>query len=101
MTEAPKGGQLVTLHIEHPITDYETWFSAFSGFTEARRRAGVRDHRVQHPVDDRRYIVIDLDFDTAGEAATFLDFLQSRVWAAQKNSPALSGAPKATILESF
>jgi hypothetical protein len=92
---------LVTLHIEHPITDYETWSSAFNGFAEARRRAGVRGHRVQHPVDDRKCIVIDLDFDTAGEAAAFLEFLQTRVWAAQKNSPALSGAPKGTILESF
>jgi hypothetical protein len=36
-----------TLHIEHAITDVETWLSAFDGFAEARRRAGVRASRVR------------------------------------------------------
>jgi hypothetical protein len=29
-----------TLHIEHPISDLETWFGAFNRFAEARSRAG-------------------------------------------------------------
>jgi hypothetical protein len=92
---------LPTLHIEHPITDYEVWSSAFGGFADARRRAGVKEHRVQHPVDDRKYIVIDLDFDRTEQAAAFLDFLKTRVWATQDKSPALSGTPRAMVLESF
>jgi hypothetical protein len=92
---------LPTLHIEHPITDYEVWSSAFDGFAEARSRAGVRGHRVQHPVDDRKYIVIDLDFDSTEQAAAFLDFLKTQVWATQDNSPGLAGTPTALILEPF
>ncbi len=30
---------MATLHIEHPITDFETWNEAFDRFAEARRQA--------------------------------------------------------------
>jgi hypothetical protein len=72
------------LHIEHPITDFDTWSSAFDRFAEARRRAGVRAQRVQRPADDPRYVVIDLDFSTRGEAEAFLRFLNARVWGFQR-----------------
>jgi hypothetical protein len=35
-----------TLHIEHPITDLDTWVAAFNRFADARRDAGVRAERV-------------------------------------------------------
>jgi hypothetical protein len=31
---------LATLHIEHAISDLETWLGAFGRFAEARQRAG-------------------------------------------------------------
>jgi hypothetical protein len=88
-----------TLHIEHPITDFDTWNAAFSGFAEARRQAGVRAQRVQQPVDDPGYVVIDLDFETRGEAEAFLGFLRSKVWVIPQNAPALAGTPATMILE--
>ena len=88
-----------TLHIEHAITDLETWRSAFEGFADARRQAGVRGERLQQPVDDPRYIVVDLEFGTVDEASAFLNFLKDRVWAIPDNAPALAGAPKTMILE--
>ena len=87
-----------TLHIEHPITDFATWRAAFDRFAEARRAAGVRGHRLQQPVDDPRYVVIDLDFDTVDQAASFLQFLQTTVWSVPANSPALAGSPQVKIL---
>ena len=33
---------MATLHIEHPITDFDTWNAAFARFADARRRAGVQ-----------------------------------------------------------
>lgn len=87
-----------TLHIEHPITDFETWRLAFTGFADVRQRAGVRSHRVQRPVDDANYVVVDLEFATIGEAEAFLGFLTSRVWATPENSPALAGTPRTRIL---
>ncbi|MBC9718935.1 hypothetical protein H9Y04_41055 [Streptomyces sp. TRM66268-LWL] len=88
-----------TLHIEHPITDFATWKAAFDGFAAARADAGVRRHRVQRPVDDPAYIVVDLDFDEVADAERFLGFLRSRVWASPENAPALAGTPRTRILE--
>ena len=88
-----------TLHIEHPITDLDTWLAAFDRFADKRAAAGVVDQRVWQPADDRHYIVLDLDFDTTEQAASFLDFLRTQVWAAPNSAPALAGAPRTTILE--
>jgi hypothetical protein len=88
-----------TLHIEHPITDLETWHAAFDRFADARAAAGVTHQRIWQPADDQQYIVLDLDFDTSEHAASFLHFLRSRVWATPGNAPALAGAPRTSILE--
>jgi hypothetical protein len=88
-----------TLHIEHPITDFDTWVQAFGRFAEVRRQAGVLTQRVQRPVDDPRYVVIDLDFETVESAESFLGFLKANVWANPANAPALGGEPQTRILE--
>ena len=88
-----------TLHIEHPITDFEVWSNAFDRFAEIRSQAGVRSHRVRRPIDDPKFVVIDLDFDTAEQAQSFLQFLESNVWANPSNAPALAGSPRTLILE--
>jgi hypothetical protein len=59
----------------------------------------VRAQRVYRPRDDARYVVIDLDFDTPGEAETFLRFLETTVWASRDSSPALDGAPQTRLLD--
>ena len=89
---------MVTLHIEHPITDYPTWRSAFDRFAPIRARSGVRDFRIQQPVDDPHYVVLDLDFATTAEAEGFLAFLRSEVWTSAENAPALAGTPEAKVL---
>lgn len=87
-----------TLHIEHPITDLETWLKAFTRFEDARKRAGVRAQHVRQPVDDDKYIYVTLDFDSVEEAAAFKQFLETTVWASAEASPALDGTPTARIL---
>jgi hypothetical protein len=87
-----------TLHIEHPITDFEAWSAAFNRFADARRQAGVRSHRVQRPVQDPNYVLVDLEFDTTEAAEVFLGFLTTTVWATPNNSPALAGTPLTRIL---
>jgi hypothetical protein len=89
---------MATLHIEHPITDLQAWLGAFTGFEEARRKAGVRAQSVRQPVDDDKYIYITLDFDSVEEAAAFKGFLETRVWASAEASPALDGTPTARVL---
>jgi hypothetical protein len=90
---------MATLHIQHAITDFGIWESAFNRFADARRRAGVRAHRIQRPVDNSRFVVIDLDFDSTEEAQSFLGFLSTQVWASPETSPGLAGTPEAMILE--
>ncbi|NNN28986.1 hypothetical protein HLK59_01175 [Streptomyces sp. S3(2020)] len=88
-----------TLRIEHPVTDFALWRTAFDRFAAARADAGVRRHRVQRPVDDPAYVVVDLDFDDVAAAEGFLGFLRSTVWASPGNAPALAGTPRTRILE--
>jgi hypothetical protein len=90
---------MATLHIEHPITSFDDWQAAFQRFAPMRAEAGVRRQLVQRPVDDRQYVVVDLDFDTVDAAQRFLQVLEDRVWASQESSPALVGSPQTRILE--
>lgn len=89
---------MATLHIEHPITDLQTWLGAFTRFEQARANAGVRAQLVYQPVDDDKYIYVELDFDTAEQAEAFKRFLETRVWSSPDASPALGGTPKARVL---
>jgi hypothetical protein len=89
---------MATLHIEHPITDLETWLGAFGRFAEARRNAGVQAERVHQPIDDERYILVELDFDTVEQAEAFKGFLETRVWSNPDASPGLGGTPRARVL---
>ncbi|MCU1345094.1 MAG: Antibiotic biosynthesis monooxygenase [Acidimicrobiia bacterium] len=88
---------MTTLRIEHAVTTFALWQSAFDRFAETRVAFGVREQRVYRPLDDPCYVAIDLDFDTAEEAQRFLTFLQTKVWTTRNESPALAGAPHCVI----
>ena len=88
-----------TLHIEHGITGFTEWKTAFDRFTDMRAQAGVRRHTIRRPVADTHHVVIDLDFDTTEEAQAFLAVLRERVWPSRQNAPALAGTPQTQILE--
>jgi hypothetical protein len=90
---------VTVLHIEHPITDFAAWQSAFARFADRRQQGGVQSERVARPVDDDHYVVIDLDFEGREPAQRFLGFLESTVWASREASPALAGTPRTRILE--
>ncbi|WP_091706913.1 hypothetical protein [Microbacterium sp. cf046] len=89
---------MYTLHIEHPITDFDAWRGAFTRFAPLRSAAGVRSCTVRRPVDDPHYVSVDLDFDTPAGAEAFLQTLRTRVWSTPDNSPALAGDPITRIL---
>lgn len=91
-------GPMYTLHIEHPITDFDVWRAAFARFAPLRLAAGVRSHTIKRPVDDPHHVSVDLDFDTTTGAEAFLHTLRTRVWSIPDNSPALAGEPLTSIL---
>lgn len=93
-----------TLKIEHAIVDFETWKGAFERDPIGRAESGVRRYRVCQPVDDPKYVIIDLDFDGPQEAEAFLERLRG-VWSRVEQSPGLArgassggSAPKTRIV---
>lgn len=90
---------MTTLRIEHAIHDYRQWKAAFDGYAHVRATAGVRAHAIRLPDDDPKYLLLDLEFDTADAAAGFAEFLRERVWSSPESAPALAGVPRTRILE--
>jgi hypothetical protein len=78
-----------TLKIEHAIVNFETWKRAFERDPVGREQAGVRRYRVYRPLDDPRYVIIDLDFDSPADAEAFLKEMR-RVWSRADLSPGLA-----------
>jgi hypothetical protein len=64
------------LRIEHPIFNFEDWKKAFDSDPVGREKSGVRRYRVLRPLDDEKYIMIDLEFDTANQAEAMLTALR-------------------------
>ncbi|MFI5144153.1 MAG: hypothetical protein ACHQJ4_01030 [Ignavibacteria bacterium] len=64
--------KMYLLRIEHPITNYEGWKNAFDNDPAGRQKSGVLQYRVLRPVDDAKFIMIDLEFNTALEAEALL-----------------------------
>jgi hypothetical protein len=60
------------LRIEHPVPDYDVWKEAFDNDPVGRERSGVRRYRIMRSIDDPNYVLIDLEFDTSGEAEALL-----------------------------
>jgi hypothetical protein len=89
---------MTTLHIEVTVNDIDAFRAGFAQHREARRQAGVRAERVRHPIGDPFHLIVDLDFDTVPQAEAFLGFLREVIW---KESPAVVGAPRGSILESL
>lgn len=87
-----------TLRIEHPVSDYDTWRAAFDRDPVDRRGSGVRRYAIHRPVDDPRYVLIDLDFDSAIEAERMLARLTD-LWRSSVAAPALAGAPQTRVIE--
>jgi len=56
------------LRIEHPVADYDAWKTAFDSDPIGRERSGVRRYRIMRAKDDPSHLIIDLEFDSLGEA---------------------------------
>jgi hypothetical protein len=87
---------MYVLRIEHPVPDFEGWKKAFDGDPVGREESGVRRHRVLRPVDDPRYVMVDLEFDTGAEADAMLETLR-RLW--RKVEGKVMQGPQARVVE--
>ena len=69
-----------TLRIEHAVPDFTRWKQAFDSDPADRKGSGVRRYQVMQSVDDANYVMIDLEFDSLGEAEGLLAKMR-RVWS--------------------
>jgi hypothetical protein len=60
--------EMYILRIEHPVSDYDAWKAAFDSDPISRERSGVRRYRIMRSTDDPSQVMIDLEFDSLGEA---------------------------------
>lgn len=99
--DAAKGRErpMITLRIEHAIHDYDLWRTAFDSFADARAKAGVRSFAIRQPAGNPKYLMLDLEFDGASQAAAFGAFLEQHVWSSPDSAPALAGVPRTRILD--
>jgi hypothetical protein len=87
---------MAVLRIEHPVPDFAVWKAAFDSDPVGRERSGVRRYRIMRPVDDPRYVLIDLEFDTNAEAESLLAAMRE-VWDHVKG--VVMTDPRARIVE--
>jgi hypothetical protein len=90
---------MAVLRIEHPVSDYDAWKALFDKDPIDRSGSGVRRYAVLRPVDDRAYVCIDLEFDDAGSAQSFLKRLESDVWTNPAATDVMTDRPRARVLE--
>ena len=70
---------MYNLHIEHQVMDFGNWKRAFDSDPVGRQKMGVRTYQVQRDVENQNYVIIDLQFDTAQQAAALLAAMRN-VW---------------------
>jgi hypothetical protein len=85
------------LQIEHAVRDFDGWKKAFDSDPVGREQGGVRRYRLLRSVDDPNYVVIDLEFDSSGEAEAFRDALREMWSGAQAQG--IIESPQARIVE--
>lgn len=71
------------VRIEHSVPNFERWKQAFDSDPANRKGSGVRRYQILRLRDDPNYLMIDLEFDSAGEADAFVQTMQT-IW----NGPA-------------
>lgn len=87
---------MVILRIEHPVPDYATWKQAFDSDPVGRQRSGVRRFQILRSLDDPKFVMIDLEFDTQGEAEALLAAMRE-VWGRVQGT--VMSNPQAHIVE--
>ena len=87
---------MFTLCIEHPVPSYENWKQAFDSDPVGRERMKVRRYQILRPVDNPKYVMIQLEFDTAADAEALLAAMRA-VWSRVEGTIMMN--PKAQIVE--
>ena len=86
-----------TVRIEHSVPNYEMWKAVFDSDPADRKGSGVRSYEVLRAQDDPNYVLVDLDFETLGDAEKFLRSMEL-LW--EGPGKAVMQNPRSRIAES-
>jgi len=86
------------VRIEHTVSDFDKWKQTFDRDPADRKGSGVRRYQISRPVNEPNYVMVDLEFASAGEAEAFLATMQ-RLWSGA--GKAVMHNPRACIAEVF
>ena len=86
---------MITLRIEHKISNFDGWKKSFDMDPINRKKSGVKHYRIFRPADDEFFVIIDLEFETLEEAKTAQVLLQN-MWT--KVEGKLIFGPKISML---
>jgi hypothetical protein len=87
---------MITLRIEHKISNYEGWKKTFDSDPINRKKAGVKQYRIYRPADDPAFVIIELDFENLEGAEGTRSALQT-MWTKVEGS--LIFGPQIRIME--
>jgi ribosomal protein L35AE/L33A len=84
------------VQIEHPVPDYDGWKRAFDSDPVKRKQSGVKRFKILRPIDDPKYVIIELELDSSKEAESFLTAIRN-LWKDAEGKVMFN--PKARIIE--
>ncbi len=91
-----RGTEMTIVQIEHPVPNFDAWKKAFDSDPVGRERSGVRRYQVLRPMDNPNYAMVDLEFDNASKAGTFLAAMRE-VWRRVEGT--VMESPRVRIVE--
>jgi hypothetical protein len=87
----------IILRIEHTVSNFDSWKTAFDSDPVDRQKSGVRRYRILRPTDDPNYVMIDLEFDGLKQAEDFRSALRN-LWGSTEAQKVMQN-PKLRIVE--
>jgi hypothetical protein len=84
------------LQMEHPVPDYNGWKKAFDSDPLKRQQSGVKSYRIYRELDNLKQVIIQLDFDSLGEAEEMHKALK-QLWSKVQGTVMMN--PQSRILE--
>jgi hypothetical protein len=85
-----------TVRIEHAVPSFEKWKQVYDSDPADRKGSGVRRYEIFCAHDDPNYVMIDLDFDSIGDAEAFLRVME-KIWSGP--GKAVMQGPRARIVD--
>ena len=86
---------MLVLQVEHNVSSYDGWKKAFDSDPINRKKSGIKRYQVYQSVEDSKYVVIDLYFDSLEQSLATLKALQE-LWTKVQGTVMIN--PKARIL---